>query len=167
MIDIKNMSRPTKKRDCIIAICAAAGCDVDTTNDALRHYNDFPGLDEQNNRDKLVMEILKKNNKVGISATEINICLIDFHCLQIHVLYQEKQAQSLLGCACFLIIYRLTKSICESNFTHSYLTARCTIVAYKFALCIKDHCIIVLFIERFPHAELCTAWIACSCKCCP
>ena len=60
---ILNMNKPTKKRDCIIAICAILRLDIDDTNKALKLYQYMPILNEKNPRDELLIEILDKQYK--------------------------------------------------------------------------------------------------------
>ena len=60
---ILNMNKPTKKRDCIIAICAMLRLDIDDTNKALKLYQYMPILNEKNPRDELLIEILDEQYK--------------------------------------------------------------------------------------------------------
>lgn len=54
---ILNMNKPTKKRDCIIAICLALGLDSEDTNNALLLYQFMPILNPENPRDDLLITI--------------------------------------------------------------------------------------------------------------
>jgi len=60
---ILNKQKQTKKRDCIIAICAQLKLDTDETNDALILYNHFPCLDKFNKRDDAIINILEEQSK--------------------------------------------------------------------------------------------------------
>lgn len=68
---IINKQKQTKKRDCIVAICAVLGCDATATNEALRLYG-FPELDEYHRRDEIIWDALTKNPDSPVSAEEIN-----------------------------------------------------------------------------------------------
>ena len=50
---ILNQQKPTKKRDCIIAICAALNLAPDEVDLALNLYNYMPSLDPYSDRDFL------------------------------------------------------------------------------------------------------------------
>ena len=69
---ILNMNKPTQKRDCIIAICAALRLDHKETNEALRLYQYMPFLSEFNPRDKFIIEILDNNFENYLTIGEIN-----------------------------------------------------------------------------------------------
>lgn len=69
---IVNMTKPTKKRDCIIAICAALKLDSAETNKALTLYQYMPGLDTENPRDDLLIEILEEQFNNNLTTPEIN-----------------------------------------------------------------------------------------------
>ena len=70
----KHKEKQTKKRDCIIAICAVLGCDASETNDALRLYG-FPELDQYHLRDEIIWDKLAENPDSPISISEINDAL--------------------------------------------------------------------------------------------
>lgn len=69
---IINRRRRTKKRDCIIAICAVLMLDADETNEALKLYDHMPRLDTENERDDLLIEILEEQLGNPLSIDEIN-----------------------------------------------------------------------------------------------
>lgn len=73
---ILNMNKPTKKRDCIIAICAALRLDSDDTNEALVLYRYMPTLDTDNPRDDLLIEILEEQLSNPLTIDQINQRLI-------------------------------------------------------------------------------------------
>ena len=73
---ILNFNKPTKKRDCIIAICAALKLDSDETNEALILYQYMPTLDDSNPRDDLLIEILEEQSKHPFTIAEINNRLV-------------------------------------------------------------------------------------------
>ena len=73
---ILNMNKPTKKRDCIIAICAALRLDIDETNEALILYRYMPTLDSDNYRDDLLMNILEEQWDNPLTIEQINARLI-------------------------------------------------------------------------------------------
>ena len=73
---ILNMNIPTKKRDCIIAICAALRLDSDDTNEALVLYRYMPTLDTDNPRDDLLIEILEEQLSNPLTIDQINQRLI-------------------------------------------------------------------------------------------
>ena len=72
---IRQGSTTTRKRDCILAICAAVGFGPDMTNKILRSYHSMPCLDTGGLRDKLISEILRDNENEGVTYTEINYIL--------------------------------------------------------------------------------------------
>ncbi len=69
---IINKNKPTKKRDCIIAICAALGLNSEETNKALVLYQYMPVLDTSNPRDDLLIEILEEQFSNPLTIAEIN-----------------------------------------------------------------------------------------------
>ena len=73
---ILNMNKPTKKRDCIIAICAALRLDADDTNEALVLYRYMPTLDTDNPRDDLLIDILEEQLSNPLTIDQINQRLI-------------------------------------------------------------------------------------------
>ncbi len=73
---ILNMNKPTKKRDCIIAICAALRLDSEETNEALLLYQYMPTLDTNNPRDDLLIEILEEQLSNPLTTEDINQRLI-------------------------------------------------------------------------------------------
>ncbi len=73
---ILNMNKPTKKRDCIIAICAALRLNSEETDEALILYQYMPVLDATNPRDDLLIEILEEQFSNPLTITEINQRLI-------------------------------------------------------------------------------------------
>lgn len=58
---IVNKQKPTKKRDCIIAICALLYATSKETNIALACYNDLPRLDDKYKNDAVIIKMLDKN----------------------------------------------------------------------------------------------------------
>lgn len=73
---ILNMNKPTKKRDCIIAICATLRLDSDDTNEALVLYRYMPTLDPGNPRDDLLIDILEEQLSNPLTIDQINQRLI-------------------------------------------------------------------------------------------
>ena len=73
---ILNMNKPTKKRDCIIAICAALRLDAEETNEALVLYQYMPILDTNNPRDDLLITILEEQLSNPLTIDEINQRLV-------------------------------------------------------------------------------------------
>ncbi len=70
----KHKEKQTKKRDCIIAICAVLGCDASETNEALRLYG-FPELDQYHLRDEIIWDKLVEQSDSPVSVDEINEAL--------------------------------------------------------------------------------------------
>ncbi|SFC11949.1 hypothetical protein [Ruminococcus albus] len=66
--------RKTKKRDCIIALCALTGCDATETNEALRLYG-FSELDQYHRRDEIIWDKLAESPDNPVSVDEINNAL--------------------------------------------------------------------------------------------
>lgn len=64
--------KPTKKRDCIIAICFALHMNSNDTSEALRLYRNMPGLDESNERDYLIITALDGNLLSPLPIDKIN-----------------------------------------------------------------------------------------------
>lgn len=69
---ILNMNKPTKKRDCIIAICTALRLDSAETNEALLLYEYMPTLDTDNPRDDFLIDILEEQLSNPLTIREIN-----------------------------------------------------------------------------------------------
>ena len=74
---IVNKNKPTKKRDCIIAICAALEADSKDTNCALYCYGYMDKLDEKDPRDLIIINILDRMYKAPKTIAEINEILED------------------------------------------------------------------------------------------
>lgn len=73
---ILNQQKPTKKRDCIIAICVALDMLPGEIDEALGLYQYMPALDGKNPRDKFIISQISGDYK--ISVTELNRRLIQF-----------------------------------------------------------------------------------------
>ena len=73
---ILNQQKPTKKRDCIIAICVALDMYPGDIDYALGLYQYMPALDEENPRDRFIKSQIAGNLK--ISVAELNKRLIQF-----------------------------------------------------------------------------------------
>ena len=71
-----NNSKPIKKRDCIIAICAALRLNAEDTNEALVDYHCMPSLDVYNSRDDLLIDILENQLENPLTIEQINDRLI-------------------------------------------------------------------------------------------
>jgi len=67
---ILNQEKPTKKRDCIIAICVALKLTSGEIDEALGLYQYMPALDENNHRENFI--IAQVNSKNGITVKELN-----------------------------------------------------------------------------------------------
>lgn len=64
---IVNKEKPTKKRDCIIAICIALDLQTSETNEGLKAYGFNEELDQENDRDLLIMETIDQNGYDHVS----------------------------------------------------------------------------------------------------
>lgn len=73
---ILNKQKPNQSRDCVIAICAAIGMDVEDTNTALRLYQYYPQLDDDSPRDRLIMDVLDGAVENTIDIQVINNRLV-------------------------------------------------------------------------------------------
>lgn len=71
-LKIVNKSKPTKKRDCIIAICAALQTDSQDANCALYCYDYMDKLDNNDPRDLIIINILDRMYKEPKTIAEIN-----------------------------------------------------------------------------------------------
>ena len=69
---IVNQNKPTKKRDCIIMICILLRLDSYETNEALHLYQYMPMLDQENDRDDVLIDIIEENTIHPLSLKEIN-----------------------------------------------------------------------------------------------
>ena len=69
---IVNQNKPTKKRDCIIMICILLRLDSYETNQALHLYQYMPMLDQENDRDDVLIDIIEENTMHPLSLKEIN-----------------------------------------------------------------------------------------------
>ena len=67
---ILNQEKPTKKRDCIIAICVALQLLPGEIDEALGLYQYMPALDKYNPRDGFIIAQITGNN--GITVKELN-----------------------------------------------------------------------------------------------
>ena len=67
---ILNQEKPTKKRDCIIAICVALQLLPGEIDEALVRYQYMPTLDENNPRDGFIIAQIKGSK--GITVKELN-----------------------------------------------------------------------------------------------
>lgn len=67
---ILNQEKPTKKRDCIIAICVALQLLPGEIDEALGLYQYMPALDKYNPRDSFIMAQITGNG--GITVKELN-----------------------------------------------------------------------------------------------
>lgn len=72
---VVNMSKPTKKRDVIIAICIKLTMSVIETNKALNLYSSMPALDSAIVRDCVFIEILEQSQGASLSIDDINSLL--------------------------------------------------------------------------------------------
>lgn len=63
----------TKKRDLIIAICAALSLDIETTNIGLKLYNNMLPLNVDDARDEMIMDLLESGEPHTVN--EINLAL--------------------------------------------------------------------------------------------
>lgn len=74
---IVNMQKPTKKRDCIIAICALLYATPEETNAALECYNGMPKLNKNYTDDEIIINMLKSNYNRCVSCDEYELMTID------------------------------------------------------------------------------------------
>jgi hypothetical protein len=94
---IINMNKPTKKRDCIIVICALLKMDEMETNEALNLYQFMPALSEQNKRDALLIELLENqaNNKSApLTITAINNRLAMHNLPELDIIDHKKTSKT-------------------------------------------------------------------------
>ena len=63
---ILNQSKPTQKRDCIIAICVALRLEPKDIDEALRMYRYMPAFDIGNDRDEFIKSQLKKSPDITV-----------------------------------------------------------------------------------------------------
>ena len=64
---ILNQEKPTKKRDCIIAICVALQLLPGEIDEALGLYQYMPALDKYNPRDGFILAQISGNNKITVN----------------------------------------------------------------------------------------------------
>lgn len=69
---ILNKQKSNQSRDCIIAICASIGMDVEDTNTALDLYEYYPKLDYDNPRDRVIMDTLNGEVENTICIDNLN-----------------------------------------------------------------------------------------------
>ncbi len=74
---ILNQQKPTKKRDCIIAICVALDMTQGEINEALGLYQYMPALDEENPRERFIITQISGKYRIT-SVDELNRRLIQF-----------------------------------------------------------------------------------------
>ena len=72
---IINMQKPTKKRDCILAICAVLKMNVEEANETLSRYHSMLLLNEDSHRDALFMMILNGQQDYYLDLETINLIL--------------------------------------------------------------------------------------------
>lgn len=89
---IINMQKPTKKRDCIIAICLCLRMNSEDTSKALTLYNNMPQLNDMDNfinnnletRDNTLIDLLEEQTRHYQTLDEINRILeLNYHPLDI------------------------------------------------------------------------------------
>lgn len=73
---ILNQQKPTKKRDCIIAICVALNLLPGEIDEALNLYQYMPALDLQNPRDKFIFTQINGDNQITVE--ELNRRLLQY-----------------------------------------------------------------------------------------
>lgn len=73
---ILNQQKPTKKRDCIIAICVALDMTPGEIDEALGLYQYMPALDEENPRERFIKAQIVHDYKIPVA--ELNKRLIQF-----------------------------------------------------------------------------------------
>lgn len=73
---ILNQQKPTKKRDCIIAICVALNLLPGEIDEALNLYQYMPALDLQNPRDKFIFTQINGDNRITVE--ELNRRLLQY-----------------------------------------------------------------------------------------
>lgn len=71
---ILNQEKPTKKRDCIIAICVALQLLPGEIDEALGLYQYMPGLDEENPRDNFIIK--QTSGNYNFTVSDLNRVLI-------------------------------------------------------------------------------------------
>lgn len=82
---ILNQQKPTKKRDCIIAICVALDMPPREINEALGLYRYMPGLDEKNSpRDRFIKSQIDGDCKISIAELNRRLIKFGFPGLDIH-----------------------------------------------------------------------------------
>lgn len=81
---ILNQQKPTKKRDCIIAICVALDMIPGDIDEALGLYQYMPALDDENPRDRFIKAQIAGNYKITIAELNRRLIKFGFPGLDIH-----------------------------------------------------------------------------------
>lgn len=96
---VLNLNKPTKHRDCIIAICLVVGMNAEETNIALNKYPNMYMLNEADDRDKLFIEMLEKNSRDvqpyrRVTIEEINTELYNNGFTNLDIIHHRKAVAS-------------------------------------------------------------------------
>lgn len=81
---ILNRQKPTKKRDCIIAICFALHLTPGEINHALGLYNYMPALDENNPRENYIVHQYSIDTPITVDELNCRLLSSGFPALDIH-----------------------------------------------------------------------------------
>ncbi len=110
---ILNMQKPTKKRDCIIAICSMLMMDTFDTSRALSLYNNMPVLNKDDDRDELLMEILDNQVDDPLSIEEIDECLLRSHFLPLDIADTRKTKSNDTATSRFTVLHKSIRTITD------------------------------------------------------
>lgn len=120
---IVNKDKPTKKRDCIIAICIALDLQTSETNEGLKAYGFNEMLDQDNDRDLLIMETIDQNgyDHVSNDIDKINEALRKSFLPELDIINHRKEvSKPIKRNYPYKLIKKWVNTFCESSLPTSY-----------------------------------------------
>lgn len=114
---IVNKEKPTKKRDCIIAICIALDLQTSETNEGLQAYGFNELLDQDNDRDLLIMETIDQNayDHISNDIDKINEALRKCFLPELDIMNHRKEVpKSIKRTYPYKLIKKWMRSFCET-----------------------------------------------------
>ncbi len=94
---ILNQEKPTKKRDCIIAICVVLNMNTEDIDKALNLYQHMPPLNPSNPREQIIIEMVDKDRTVSIKAINHRLKYYNFEELDVQNKRDGKMKKAMLA----------------------------------------------------------------------
>jgi len=149
---IINKNKITKKRDCIIAICAVLELDSFDTNEALVNYNYMPILDVDNPRDDFLINILEEQQSNHLTIDEINKCLLRNNFPELDIIDHRNSKKNASGRIdpTFTLLKKQTRIFAdESAFDNPYNSL---VTEYSLN---RYHCVAEMWLDNTKDREVC------------